>query len=485
MESRLGERGKAGERMSIRWRLTIRFTGILLAILLVLGSFVYLLLHYSLMSQLEREMDVKADEVLKSTKVVSTLPFFLRQIVLPDVEVFAAPDVYLQVVIQNGEIVARSQNLGTYSLPIDRKILEEVFQGKSKYSTFKVENQEFRMLVEPMIFEGEIVGLLQVARPLKYVAIALTRLQRILLIGGFFSLLLSLFLGWFMSGRALAPIRHLTKEAKSIGEERNFQRRVEYNGPPDELGELAHTFNQMLSGLEKAYKRLAEALSFQKRFVADASHELRTPLTSIQGNVDFLLQLDKYDAELQKETLADISSETRRLNRLVKELLTLAKADSGFSLNYQEVELAALLGEVVRQARFLEQGQNFLAALEEAEGVVLRVDPDCFKQMLYIFLDNGFKYTPPGKNFFFKVVRAEDEVTLIFQDEGPGIPEKDLPHIFERFYRSETSRTGEGAGLGLAIAQWIIKEHGGKLRVESKENIGTTFFISFTILRLF
>lgn len=471
--------------MSIRWRLTVRFTGILLAILLVLGSFIYLLMQYSLMSQLERELDVKADEVLKSTKVVSTLPFFLRQIVLPDVEVFAAPDVYLQVVIQDGEIVARSQNLGAYSLPINAGTLEKVFQGKSMFSTFKVENEALRMLVKPMIFEGEIIGILQIARPLKYVALALTRLQRILFVGGFLSLLISLFLGWFMSGRALAPIRHLTKEAKSIGDERDFQRRVEYDGPPDELGELALTFNQMLAGLEDAYKRLAESLSLQKRFVADASHELRTPLTSIQGNVDFLLQLEQNDAKLQKEALSDISSETRRLTRLVKELLTLAKADSGFKLTLTEMELAPVLEEVVRQARFLAKGQNFSASLESAEGLILRVDPDYFKQMLYIFIDNGFKYTPPGKNFFFKVERQDTEVLFIFQDEGPGIPQQDLSQIFERFYRSGSSRTGEGAGLGLAIAKWIIEEHGGKIRVESEENRGTTFIISLAILRLF
>ncbi len=471
--------------MSIRWRLTVWYTGILLTILLILGSFVYLVLEYSLLGQLERDLQTKATEVLKSTKVVSTLPFFLRQIVLPDVEVFAAPDIYLQVVIKNGEIVARSQNLGTYSLPVETEVVEDVFRGKSQFTTFNVDGEALRMIVKPLVLEGEIVGILQVARPLKPVALALARLQKILLMGGFISLLISLGLGWFMSGRALGPIRHLTEEAKSIGEERDFQRRVQYAGARDELGELAVTFNTMLSGLEDAYKRLADSLSLQKRFVADASHELRTPLTSIQGNVDFLLQLGNKDENLREETLADISSETKRLNRLVSELLTLARADSGFKLTLTELELSPVLEEVVRQARFLVKGQNFTVSLEEAEGIMLRVDPDYFKQMLYIFLDNGFKYTPPGKGFLFKVERRAEEVTFIFQDEGPGIPAQDLPHLFERFYRSEASRTGEGAGLGLAIAKWLIDEHSGKIKVDSEEGKGTTFIISFPILRLF
>ena len=464
--------------MSIRWRLTVWYTGILLAILLILGSFVYLVLEYSLLGQLERDLQTKATEVLKSTKVVSTLPFFLRQIVLPDVEVFAAPDLYLQVVIKNGEIVARSQNLGTYSLPVETAVVEDVLRGKSQFTTFNVDGEALRMIVKPLVLEGEIVGILQVARPLKPVALALARLQKILLMGGFISLLISLGLGWFMSGRALGPIRHLTEEAKSIGEERDFQRRVQYAGPRDELGELAVTFNTMLAGLEDAYTQ-------QKRFVADASHELRTPLTSIQGNVDFLLQLREQDEALRREALCDISTETQRLNRLVGELLTLARADSGFQLTLTELELSPVLEEVVRQARFLVKGQNFTASLEEAEGIMLRVDPDYFKQMLYIFLDNGFKYTPPGKDFLFKVERQDAEVLFIFQDEGPGIPQKELPHIFERFYRSGTSRTGEGAGLGLAIAKWLIDEHSGKIKVDSEEGKGTTFIISFPILRLF
>lgn len=465
--------------VSIRWRLTVLYTGILIAILIILGSLVYVLLHFSLMSQMERELQTKADEVLKSTKVVSTLPFFLRQIVLPDVEVFAAPDIYLQIVIKSGEIVARSQNLGSYSLPIDPKIFRSVLQGNSIFHTFNIDNEEFRVLVKPVRVDEEIVGILQVARPLKGVDLAMRRLQTILLVGGLLSLLLSLVLGRFMSGRALAPIKHLTAEAKSIGKERDFQRRVRYSGPPDELNELAVTFNQMLAGLEEAYQQLTDSLSLQQRFVADASHELRTPLTSIQGNVDFLLQLDQKDPKLQKEVLLDISAETQRLSRLVKELLTLAKADSGLKLNLTELKIAPVLEEVVRQARFLEKGQNFILSLEAAEGVVLRVDPDYFKQMLYIFLDNGFKYTPPGQSFSFQVKREGEELGLIFQDEGPGIPEKDLPHIFERFYRSEASRTGEGAGLGLAIAKWIIEQHGGKIKVESEENKGTTFFITF------
>lgn len=364
--------------MPIRWRLTFWYTGILLGILIILGSSVYFLLQYSLTAELERNLENKADEVLKSTRVVGALPFFLRQVVLPDVEVFAAPDVYLQVVARNGEVAAKSRNLGNYYLPVPEQVVEKVWRGDSAFATFSVENEKLRMVVKPLLLDGEIVGILQVARPLKPVHLALTRLNRILVMGGLAALVISLILGWFMSKKTLEPINALTREAKTIGEKRDFQRRVDYSGPMDELGELAVTLNSMLERLEEAYQRLAGLLQAQQRFVADASHELRTPLTSIQGNVDYLLRMchEENRPEPFEEVLNDISSETKRLSRLVRELLTLARADAGLNLELTQVELLPLLEEVVRQARHLMKGHDFDVRLEEAAGKTILADPD-------------------------------------------------------------------------------------------------------------
>lgn len=472
-------------KIPIRWRLTFWYTGVLLALLLVLGTSGYLVLQYSLTAEIERQLDYKADEVLKSTKVVGTLPFFLRQIILPDVEVFAAPDVYLQVVTKEGEVAARSDNLGSYTLPVEKKVVEEIMKGQSLYTTFNVENEKFRMVVKPLVLEGSVVGLLQVARPLKPVVLALQRLQIILLVGGVVALVFSLWLGWLLSGKALKPIRHLAREAKEIGMKRDFSQRVRYEGPKDELGELAVTFNGMLVNLDDAYSRLSDTLKLQQRFVADASHELRTPLTSIQGNVEFLLQLEGGGLEVQKEALSDIAAETKRLSRLVRELLTLARADAGYKLKLEEITIQELLEEVARHARFLVKGQDFEVDLHQGSGIMLATDPDYFKQMLLIFLDNALKYTPAGKKVVFKVERKGEKLGIQFQDEGPGIPPEDLPFVFERFYRVQSSRSGEGAGLGLAIAKWIVEEHGGIIKVESRVGKGTFFEILLPILRDF
>lgn len=471
--------------MPIRWRLTFWYTGILLLILIILGSSVYLLLEYSLMTEMDNNLSNKADEVLKSAKVVGTLPFFLRQIVLPDVQVFAAPDVYLQVVGKDGEIASKTYNLGKYNLPVEQFVNKEYMKGNILFTSVHVENEELRMVVKPLLLDSDVVGFLQVARPLRLVEQALIRLRNIMIIAVLAALLLSLGLGWFMSGKVLGPIRHLTKEAKAIGEKGDLTRRVTYRGPKDELGELAITFNNMLGNLEDFYNRLAESLALQKRFVADASHELRTPLTSIQGNIDFLLQLEPGNEELEKETLMDISSEARRLSRLVKELLTLARVDSGRQLNLTQMELLPILEETARQARYLLKGQRLEVNMEGAQGVVLTADPDYFKQMLLVFYDNALKYTPEGKRVTFRLETTPEEISLIFSDEGPGIPERDFPHLFERFYRAESSRVGEGTGLGLAIAKWIIDQHGARIDIQSETDKGTTVIVTFPLLSLF
>jgi signal transduction histidine kinase len=290
-----------------------------------------------------------------------------------------------------------------------------------------------------------------------------------------------------MSGKALQPIRDLAGEAKTIGEDRDFQRRVSYHGPNDEIGGLAITFNNMLGRLDEAYQRLADALKVQQRFVADASHELRTPLTSIQGNVDFLLkkQTEEKSSALDREVLSDISSETRRVSRLVKDLLTLARADAGFSLDIVPLEFLPILEDTARNAQYLTKGHILEVDIQEVAGIEIKADADYLKQMLLIFFDNAFKYTPAGKKVIFQAKRATQEILLIFQDEGLGIPEKDLPYLFDRFFRVQGSRTGEGTGLGLGIAKWIIDQHNGRIKVESELGHGTRFTIYLPILSLF
>jgi len=210
--------------------------------------------------------------------------------------------------------------------------------------------------------------------------------------------------------------------------------------------------------------------------LADVSHELRTPLTVIKGNVDLMRRMKSLD----EESLASIDQEAGRLTRLVGGLLLLTQAESGsLPLENKPVELDTLLLEVFQEMRVL-AGERVKLQLTEIDQVQVQGDRDRLKQVLLNLTANAVQYTPSGGEIFLSLAKIGEQARLIIRDTGPGIPAEDLPHIFERFYRAEKSRTrsrSAGFGLGLSIAQWIVDKHGGKIEVDSKEGQGTTFCI--------
>lgn len=228
----------------------------------------------------------------------------------------------------------------------------------------------------------------------------------------------------------------------------------------------------MLGQLQAAYNQLEAALSAQRRFVADASHELRTPLAVLRGNLDLLgatLPGVVEDGEAPGDLLADMQNETDRMGRLVGDLLLLAQADAGQHLTLAPVEVAPLVRDAFRAARFFRQGVE-LRLGEVAEGAWVSGDADRLKQVLLILLDNALKYTPTGGRVSLDARAAAHEVVLSVADTGPGIPPIDRDRIFDRFYRADVARGRGGAGLGLAIAKWIVEEHRGLLRAESNNS---------------
>jgi signal transduction histidine kinase len=240
------------------------------------------------------------------------------------------------------------------------------------------------------------------------------------------------------------------------------------------VGELVVSFNQTLERLESLF-------TSQQRFLADVSHELRTPLTVIKGNVDLMRRMREAD----EESLNSIDQEAGRLTRLVGGLLMLAQAESGkLTLNFQPVELDLLLTEVFTETRVL-AGSKVSVHLNEIDQAMVNGDRDRLKQVLLNLVANAIQYTPQGGEVFLSIKRIGDQARIIVRDTGPGIPAEDLPHIFDRFYRAEKSRTRSktsGFGLGLSITKWIVEHHEGHIEVESKEGKGTTFVIWLKVL---
>jgi len=315
-----------------------------------------------------------------------------------------------------------------------------------------------------------------VARSLVEYDQSLNTLRGLLVSGSVLATMTTFGLGWVFAGAALRPINRITQTAQAIGAERNFDRRVNYSGPNDEVGRLATTFNEMLTELQSAYRHVEQALHAQRRFVADASHELRTPLTTIRGNLGLLERQPPISAEDRLAVMADTVEECDRVIRLINSLLVLARADSGLALRKEPIPIQPLVEDMCRQAKLLASERT--VRCENVLDVSLLGDRDALKQVLLILLDNAIKYTPPSGTITIATAAREGQVAIHIRDTGQGILPAALPHIFERFYRVDAARARAGVGLGLAIAKELVEAHGGAITVESQPGQGSQFTVT-------
>jgi signal transduction histidine kinase len=315
-----------------------------------------------------------------------------------------------------------------------------------------------------------MIGALQVGSSLSVVDATQGNLISVMAIIAVIAVLMAGFGSWVVLGRALSPLEAITETVDQINRADDLSRRIPYQERnEDEIGDLVVSFNQTLERLESLF-------TSQQRFLADVSHELRTPLTVIKGNVDLMRHIKQAD----EESLSSIDQEAGRLTRLVGGLLMLAQAESGkLALNIKPVELDLLLTEVFTEMCIL-AGSKVHVHLNDIDQVMVNGDRDRLKQVFLNLVANAIQYTPQGGDVFLSMSKIGEQARVIIRDTGPGIPAEDLPHIFDRFYRAEKSRTRSnisGFGLGLSIAHWIVEHHGGQIKVESKEGKGTTFVI--------
>lgn len=222
----------------------------------------------------------------------------------------------------------------------------------------------------------------------------------------------------------------------------------------------------------------------QQQFVADASHELRTPLTVIKTNTELLLRYPGRTVEEESIRITSILRETIRMSRLVATMLTLARADAGQpELRLEEVRLDEVAAAAAELFRPLAEQKGLSLTVETDEGITLAADRERLHQLLVILLDNAVKYTPAGGNVTLAGRRQAGQVLLTVADTGCGVPPEDAPRVFDRFFRGDRARSrGEGgAGLGLAIAKWIVENHGGKIRAESAVGAGTRIHVTLPL----
>ena len=448
--------------MSLRSRLVFLSTFIVGVILLLFGMAVYISVTYTLTKQIDTSLARTANQIIKNAKAGG------GNITLPELDVFT--DFFVQVWGNNGNLESASFNTKIYNEPLDKYRLNS---PKPVYSDVIIGNVRLRVLTVPLIIQNSSrrVGTLQIATKTDTIEAVQRILIIVLFIGEAVSMTIAGFASWFSAKRALAPLETVTETALNITRADDLSRRIPYSGPPDdEVGKLINAFNKTLSRLENLFNS-------QRRFVADVGHELRTPLTVIKGNVDLMYRMKVFD----EESLESIENEVDRLTRLVGDLLLLAQAESGkLPLAHQVVELDTLVLEVYSQMHVLAKNRVGMK-LAEIDQVIVCGDQDRLKQVLVNLIGNAIKYTPKGGEVTVSLGKEEDHAKIVVSDTGPGIPAEDIPHIFERFYRGEKSRTrskeGKGYGLGLSIAYWIVRNHGGEIEVRNREPHGTVFTV--------
>jgi signal transduction histidine kinase len=287
---------------------------------------------------------------------------------------------------------------------------------------------------------------------------------------------------WLVAGRALRPLRQLTATADEVARSGDLSRRLPQQPGPiargDDVGRLTASFNAMMARLQQAHRWMAEALAAQQRFTADASHELRTPLTTVRSGAGFLRTHAGAAEPDRAAALADIEAEAARMSRLVDDLLTLARADGGQRLRMAPVDLGELAQQVCRQARTLHPGRALHCANLNWAGAPVQVlgDEDALRRLLWILVDNAVAHTTDDGNVWVAVTAgAGGGAALQVSDDGAGIPPHLLERVFDRFFRADSARQRGGAGLGLSIARWIVRAHGGRIVATNNDRGGATF----------
>lgn len=489
--------------MSIRLRLTLWYSNILAITLLVFGVGLYFSMNQFIYTGIQEDLYNQTKTVYK--RVEKNLELSLKGL---DIKLqLDNRDRYSNILYQvtnfyNGK-KSRSAHLVEIGaeIPMPEALKNNSYQKKEGFfEEVPFLNDTLLTYNIPITLtdsqgNSQIVGLMQGAVSIGLFTHFFDMLSYTLFFLAVVAVVLAATSGWFLSRKAFKPIEQIIVAANQIGNGADLGKRIEYNGPPDEVGRLTETINSMLARIQIMYTELEDAVATQRRFVSDASHELRTPLTTIRGNVDLLEKMWKqtmkntqskqivvHEPEQMKmslEAMQDIAGEAKRMSQLVNDLLALARADAGFRMELKMTELKPLVEEVARKVQFLPRTAEWhvgdLRALDEAKYVM--GNDDYLQQMLMIFIENAFKYTPNGI-VEMDAVQGNGQVGIRISDTGIGMDKKEVPKIFDRFYRADISRGAtEGTGLGLSIAKWIIDEHGGSVEVATRKDEGSKFII--------
>lgn len=362
----------------------------------------------------------------------------------------------------------------------DDPLVQQALAGRTGSRTdFLLAPQAAVHVALPVQVGGQTVGAVYLSQPLRDVTIVLRDLGLLWLLATVVALVLASLVGGLLARAVAHPVGELTAAAQDVAGG-DLGRQVAI-ASRDEIGRLSRAFNEMI-------QRLKEARQVQTDFVANVSHELRTPLTSIKGTVETLRDGAVDDVAVRDHFLATVESETDRLIRLVNDLLLLSRVDSeALQLHGRPLDLEEVARVAVERLAPLAQAREVTVEVVASPDLPrVLADPDRMTQVLVNLLDNAVKYSLAGGTVTVQVGQEGERMQVLVRDEGPGIPEDELDHIGERFYRTDKarSRAEGGSGLGLSIARALVEAHGGELHIESQEGAGTVAVVTLPMRQI-
>lgn len=462
--------------MSIRLKLALWYVSFVVVTVLGFG----LLLHFLLAARVRSEVDLalqgRAGHVLElgeaGQPIAGVQP---TRRLLPDAIAtqLAQPDIYHQFVNPSGMPEMTSANLQGRQLPVTPGVYEALRTGEKRFENVRLQDgTRMRVLVAPIVWQGRVEGVLQVASSVDVAEGAILPFRGYLLGGTAGVGAVALLCGWYLTRKSMNPVKALTRTAEAIYRVGDLSQRIEVGKGGDEIKTLGRTFNRMLDSIE-------QLVTSQHRFLADASHELKTPLTVIRGNAEILCR--GASAGDDAEAADAILRESTRMQRIVDDLLAIAELDAATEMRFEPVEVRALAERAVHDLEPL-AGRRELRVRGDIE-VLVSGDVDKLERALRNLVQNAIAATEPAGRIEIDVRRHNGMARLVVADDGRGIDPGHVPHIFERFYRVDTSRsraTG-GTGLGLTIVKRVAEAHGGSVEAGRSELGGAVFEVRIPV----
>ncbi len=460
------------KRLSIGVRLTLWYVAIFTVAQITFGGGMWLLLRSHLYDLVDDNLGGQIEDLknfMEAQKKNASIAKLQEEV--GEAYLLEHSGDYLELYAENGALLYRSAFLQAHPVSL-------VSQGQFAKPVFRtrwIASRPFRFTVQRLSANGHVYTA-TTGIPMDDEVETLALFRTYLLMFAPLLFLVAAGGGYWLSRRALSPVDELVRKAHNITGV-NLDSRLPKLTTGDELQRLSDTLNEMLDRIENAFLRVTQ-------FTADASHELRTPIALIRTEAELALRRSRGEAEY-KESLRNILLEAERTTELVEELLSLARADSGReTLHMRPINLAETMQAVKDRWQQVAQIRNLqFSTTIPPENFFVLGDATALRRLADLLLDNAFKYTSSLGSVVLSIGKQAESVLITVQDSGPGIPEDKQTKIFERFYRIDKARSRQqgGAGLGLAIAKWIVTQHHGSISVESRPGHGSLFRVELPL----